>query len=464
VQNFLAYAEAHSTGMKAWSWLLIAVIALVDWKIGPELSLGFLYTIPVLLISALISRSQIAVLAVVCSLLLEQFHPAAWDSEAVVRVPLAIGGFALAGLFVAELERDRRLILVHLAEVERQTELRRDIEHQMRVLMETSPLGILTLDTHGRVVIANRSAQEMLGYEDTDITGADIRPYLPILERLLRSPRGGNELRTTVESKGHRRGGEVFLAHLWLSTYTTASGPALAAVVWDASENLRDREGTGLDSMMETSRVLIGAFSHEIRNLSAAAGRTFEGLRAAGHADSPEYQTLGAILSGLERVASTGLQLAASRAAVVADLGTVLDETRIVIEPSIRESGGEVHWQIARELPLVRADHHSLLQVLLNLARNSEEAMQDSFEKRLDVTVTKERDLVLVRFQDSGCGVSDPDSLFRPFHSGAYSAGLGLYVSRAILRAHGGDLRCEPQQHGACFVIELWPAEEARVA
>ena len=184
----------------------------------------------------------------------------------------------------------------------------------------------------------------------------------------------------------------MFLAHLWLSTYHTAKGPALAAVVWDASENLRDREGTGLDSMMDTSRVLIGAFSHEIRNLSAAAARTHEALLATGLAASQEYQTMGAILAGLERLATSGLQLAATRTAAVADLGTVLDETRIVIEPSIREAGGEVTWRVDGDLPLVRADHHSLLQVFLNLARNSERAMEDAAEKRLDVAVSMERD------------------------------------------------------------------------
>ena len=68
---------------------------------------------------------------------------------------------------------------------------------------------------------------------------------------------------------------------MWLSTYRTSEGPGLAAVVWDASENLRDREGAGLDSMMATSRVLIGAISHEIRNLASAAASAHAALGAA---------------------------------------------------------------------------------------------------------------------------------------------------------------------------------------
>jgi len=70
-----------------------------------------------------------------------------------------------------------------------------------------------------------------------------------------------------------------------------------------------------------------------------------------------------------------------------------------------------------------------------------------------------ERDLVAVHFRDSGPGVSRPDDLFRPFQAGAHSFGLGLYISRAILMAHGGGLQYVPQPTGSCFTVELWPVE-----
>jgi C4-dicarboxylate-specific signal transduction histidine kinase len=65
-----------------------------------------------------------------------------------------------------------------------------------------------------------------------------------------------------------------------------------------------------------------------------------------------------------------------------------------------------------------------------------------------------------VRFEDSGPGVAEPDRLFAPFQPGANGAGLGLYVSRAILRSYGGDLKWEPRAAGSCFTIELEPANE----
>jgi len=77
------------------------------------------------------------------------------------------------------------------------------------------------------------------------------------------------------------------------------------------------------------------------------------------------------------------------------------------------------------------------------------------------ISTAVESDLVLVRFRDSGPGVAHPEDLFRPFQAGAHSFGLGLYVSRAILRSQGGGLRYEPQTGGSCFTVELWPVENA---
>jgi signal transduction histidine kinase len=216
--------------------------------------------------------------------------------------------------------------------------------------------------------------------------------------------------------------------------------------------------------MMATSRVLIGAVSHEIRNLAAAAVTAHEGLASNPGLESAEhFQTLGTIIKGLEKIASSGVRMASRRTAVVTDLGTALDEARIVIEPSVREAGGVVEWHRAAGLPLVQVDHHSLLQVFLNLVRNSERAMKDSVEKHITVEAGLEREMVVVRFRDTGPGIANPDRLFEPFQPGAQSDGLGLYISRAILRSDGGDLRYEPGPGGACFVVELWPAENSTI-
>jgi two-component system, LuxR family, sensor kinase FixL len=480
LEHFLAYAECHRGILSAVAACLIGVIAFMDWAL-PRITVGYLYLIPILLSAAALNRVQILTMAVLCAYLREVFDPLQdlpwvtgmrlvqafdprhWVEGSGGRFVVVAVGYAMTGFFVVELNRRRRLLEEHLKEREEQNRLRREAEQQVRILIETSPLAILTLDESGCVALANESAQQLLGFEDEgNLQGRIVEPFLPLLPRMLHSHRSSpsQNIRTSVECKGQRRNGEVFLAHVWLSTYRTSKGPGLAAVVWDASENLRDREGAGLDSMMATSRVLIGAMSHEIRNLASAAASAYATLAPADKAGPTEqYQALGSLIQGLEKISTWGLRMASAREAVTADLGTVLDETRIVVEPGLREAGIEVFWDVAEGLPLVQADHHGLLQVFVNLTRNSQRALQDAPRRELRVSAMLERDLVMVRFADSGPGVADPEGLFKPFHSGGQSTGLGLYISRAILRSHGGGLRYEPAESGCCFTVELWPVE-----
>jgi two-component system sensor kinase FixL len=477
LDNFLVYAESNKLTVCGAAAAMIVLIAWGDWLV-PNTSLGFLYLIPILLVAPALRGYQILCMALLCGFLREAFdplqgevghegahlpvvfNPLHWVEGSFPRLVVAVSGFAATGFFVGELNRRRRLLADHLAEREEQMVLRREAELQVRTLIETTPLAILTLNHVGRVVLANESARQLLGFDDSPLQGEDVTPYLPILSRMLHSHHSGGNIRTNVECRGQRRNGDVFLAHVWLSTYRTSEGPALAAVVWDASENLRDREGAGLDSMMATSRVLIGAMSHEIRNLASAAGSAYSAL--ADHdpiRQNEQYQALGSLIQGLEKIASTGLRMASSREAVVADLGTVLDEARIVIEPSLREAGIASVWEVSEGLPLVQADHHALLQAFINLARNSLQALENCPRKELHIAASLERDLVVVRFRDTGPGVAHPEELFQPFQPGAHSFGLGLYITRAILRSHGGGLRHEPSETGSCFSVELWPAE-----
>ncbi|HWB87238.1 MAG TPA: ATP-binding protein [Bryobacteraceae bacterium] len=461
LDNYLAYAETNRMTMFLIASALIALIAWVDWLL-PDISIGFLYLLPILLCAAALSNVQILMMAILCGYFREAFDPLEWAPGAAGRLVVASAGFAMTGFFVAELNQRRRLLMAHLKEREEQIRLRQEAEMRVRVLIETSPLAILTLDDTGHVQLANESARRLLGFESEPLQGEEITPYLPILSRLMQSHHTGTNIRTNVECKGHRHDGEVFLAHVWLSTYRTSGGTGLAAVIWDASENLRDREGAGLDSMMATSRVLIGALSHEIRNLASAAALAHGALAPVDNLpDNAHYQALGSLITGLEKIASSGLRVASNREAAVADLGTLLDEARIVIEPSLREAGIDVSWQIASDLPLVQADHHSLLQVFVNLARNSERALSQAEHREVTISAQVENDLVIVRFRDTGPGVAHPEELFRPFQPGAHSFGLGLYISRAILRAHGGGLRHEAGQPGCCFAVELWPVESS---
>jgi C4-dicarboxylate-specific signal transduction histidine kinase len=136
-------------------------------------------------------------------------------------------------------------------------------------------------------------------------------------------------------------------------------------------------------------------------------------------------------------------------------LHEVLGDLRIVIEPDWREINGTICWNLPAAMPAVVAERHGLLQAFLNLAQNSHRAVQDCAARELAISVSLEEQTARIRFHDTGPGIPAPERLFEPFQPGAEGTGLGLYVSRAMIRSYGGDLRFEPQPAGSCFTVEV---------
>src|SRR5580700_8053488 len=379
------YVPANRTKLIVAAGLLIAAIAVVDWATKPYISLGFLYLFPIMILGGFLSRTQILVVALVCAVLQEAFSNLP-ENEAVVRLLFSSAGFVGTGLFISELIRNRRITMTHVEELEGQIKLREDAEEQLRSLVESSPAAIVTIDAAGKVLLANEAAQHLLASEGKLLQGQEIDSYLPALQTVLKTqqPRA---FRTTLQCTGKRSDGEVFLAGVWFSTYSTISGPRLAAIVVDLSEDLRNREDLSLDYLLKNTRILMSAVAHEIRNLCGAVLVVHKNLSRMKEIESNEdFKALGNLIQSLERVSALELGSTTAQNGEVVELTSVLDEFRVLIEATCHESKIEVQWHIEESLPLVWADRYGLIQVFLNLAKNSRRAMTSSGKKQLRIS------------------------------------------------------------------------------
>jgi two-component system, LuxR family, sensor kinase FixL len=444
--------------------LLVVVVAFADWAAGKTVSLGVLYIFPMMLGAVILGPLEIAGLALVCASLRHVFDVPSSSTEAMLRFAFASVSYFASGLFVTALVRNRELVVEHLTKIQREQELRRVAEEQLRVLVESSPAAILTLDQDGVILAANRAANSLFLIPDAQtIEGRPIAPYLPVLSDALRLEIGPEAFRTAAQSQGRRENGDIFLADTWFSSYTTPEGTRLAAIVVDSSEEMRDREEQNLKQLMEYNRIAAFGVSHEVRNFCGTISLLSSNLRDKHNlAGDEDYQGLVTLVKGLERIASFALHSRVHDAVEEVALRTVLDHLRIMIEPDWQEMDGTVKWDLPDTIPAVVADPHGLLQVFLNLAQNSLRAAGETPVRKLEVTVLPGAERVLVFFQDSGPGVEEPERLFQPFQAGADGTGLGLYISRAIVRSYGGDLRFDPSTRGCCFVVELPVVQESR--
>jgi two-component system, LuxR family, sensor kinase FixL len=448
------YSEANRPRFMVAAAMLTVAIAAIDWQTTPFISIGFLYLFPILLVAGFLTRWQILFMALGCSILQELFSELP-PADATYRMLMGFAGFSGTGLFVSEIIRNRQMALDHLAEVEKQIKLRREIEEQLQVLVESSPVAIVTIDSAGEILLANEASQKLLAEGDRSIVGQQVGEFVPALHAAVQTGQA-RQFRTELRCSAKRRNGEVFLAAVWFSTYRTAQGPRLAAIIVDLSEELRDREDLSLDHLLKNTTILMSAVAHEIRNISGTVLVMHKNLsRLPTLQKNEDFRALGTLVEGLAKLSAMELRPAVDQHINAVELSGILDELRILLEPSYKEAGVEIVWQLQEDLPLVFADRYGLAQVFLNLALNSLRAMANQEKKRLTIRNDVEASFVVIRFEDTGIGVSAPESLFKPFQQGADATGLGLYVSRAILRSCGGELNFEPRGEGCCFAVSL---------
>jgi len=147
------------------------------------------------------------------------------------------------------------------------------------------------------------------------------------------------------------------------------------------------------------------------------------------------------------------------------DVNRVVDDVMSLIEADARSEGIPVHVRKGIDLPNVRADAVQIQQVLLNLTRNSVDAMRDGLAKERGIVVVTERverGGVRIVVTDHGHGVSPQlgDDIFHPFVTTKRDGlGVGLAISKTIVESYGGILSyADNPVGGSIFSIEL-PAE-----
>jgi PAS domain S-box-containing protein len=440
------------------------MIAVVDWRVQANIAFGFLYLLPMLVMGTVLPLWGVMLTALICTILADLFDPFAFTwSIGLPQDILVFSSLAGTGLYSHEVARNREREKKHLMAVEIEAAARRTAEEQLEFLVETSPAAILTVGADHLILRANAEAHRLFGAPIGELAGKSIRRYLPSLGRIELGRDRWQTFRTEMQCRGEREKGDFFLANVFFSTYETALGPRLAAVILNASDELMEREELNLEQLLAASRILVGAVSHEVRNVCGAVAVIYENLIRQGNLDgNKDLEALGATVQTLNKIASLELKQSSRDPQLCGiDLVETLSDLRIVLDPYCQEADITLHWDIPRDLPPVWADRQKLLQVLLNLTKNSKRAMEHAALRKIDISANCEDGHVSIRVTDSGPGISSAEKLFLPFQEGADATGLGLYLSRAFMRSLHGDLRHDPAVPGCCFVIELAAANSS---
>ncbi len=217
---------------------------------------------------------------------------------------------------------------------------------------------------------------------------------------------------------------------------------------------------------------LIAGVAHEVNNplmaISAIAQQRLEDndLRADDRQDLVQIlrqsRRAGKLLSGLLRFARSGSEPRAE----TANLGKVLREAIDLVSYQFGVAEITLDAGIAAELPRVYGDPARLEQVFVNLLSNAIHAVrQVPPPRKIAIASGQDADGVWLTLSDNGPGIPTTvhRRLFRPFVTtkGRQGTGLGLYISRQIVRDAGGEIEADAApEGGARFRIRLRPAED----
>jgi two-component system, LuxR family, sensor kinase FixL len=140
------------------STAIILLVAVLDWWTKPFVSLGFLYLFPIMLAAGFLPRCAIGPLGVICAILAELFSSLPRSYTRLLLEILALGG---CGLFVEELVRNRRVTM--------------EAQEKLRILVETSPVAIVTIEEHGFIELVNQAANQLLLPHEGHLIGSPYR-------------------------------------------------------------------------------------------------------------------------------------------------------------------------------------------------------------------------------------------------------------------------------------------------
>jgi PAS domain S-box-containing protein len=370
-------------------------------------------------------------------------------------------------------------------------------DERFRELLEAAPDAIIEVDRAGTIVLLNRVAEQMFGYNRQEMLGQRVEFLIPHDLRDAHVHHRGvywgcpstRNMGSGLKLEGQRKDGSRFPVEISLSPVKSDDGFRVTAIIRDVSERkrsedhlhaiqerytqeleLRNRE---IERANRLKSEFLASMSHELRTplhtiigFSELLGEELKGplnqdqKRFVGHIHKDSLHLLDLIndILDLSKIEAGRVELHRE----VFDTGAAIEE----VLASIRPQGLAKSIQIETALDIhvrVDADRVRFKQVLFNLLSNAVKFTPEG--GHVTVAGKLRDDTVEISVRDTGIGIPphELESVFDKFYQvGATTkgvregTGLGLAITKRLLEEHGGRIWVESEPgNGSTFTFTL---------
>ena len=353
-------------------------------------------------------------------------------------------------------------------------------------LMEAAVDAIIIISREGRIEQFNRAAELLFGYTEEEAIGQNVRMLMPEPHRskhdgYLAQYRATGEaaiIGRGREETAIKKNGETFPILLTVGEIRQEGGRRFVGFVRDLTESRAAEERVRRleDRLLHADRLvtlgeLTAGIAHEINQpLTAIAAYADAGRSMVDRkAETPREEMLSIcarigeqsrraaeVVQRLRKMVRSGRVSKSSH-----KVNYIIQNVLLLFEYELKKTGIVLDF-IPLEYDLtIYVDEIQIQQVLVNLVKNSIDAISDSGQTdgRVRIEIQRHGPELAISVQDNGPGISPSgqDKLFEAFFTTKeQGVGLGLSICRSIASLHGGSLRySEAEEGGSCFTLRL---------
>ncbi len=348
---------------------------------------------------------------------------------------------------------------------------RRQLQRMQAQILGSLNVAVSIVDSRGLVRLANAAADPILSVTSKDIgrrlgeTGCFLR--FPALEEPVAAiARGAPSMRLCAvkSSEEPLMSINVTLNPFEVDNDALGGGCGVLLIVEDVTEELETKARLIHSEQLAAMGRMAAHITHEVRNPLSSIALNVELMEETPPASVEAKELRAAVRKEVDRLTQlTEEYLRVARLPEPQlrseDLGEIVHSVGTFVQAELQAFGIALDVHVATTLPPVGVDEPQVRQALLNLIRNAREVMPSG--GRITIEVEPSEAGVCLRVRDEGPGMDETvrarifDLFFTTKDRGS---GLGLSITRQILHAHGGWIRCLPSP-GQGSIFELWVPE-----